>query len=177
MDFEYTLKTDIPIDVVFNALRDDLSKLVEYLPNVKKIEMVERKKTKDRVLLLNKWYGKYQLPVIVNKLLNINEIAWLDKAEWISGEYACIWDFEPLIFKDYVSAHGKNFYTKDGKHTVIKVTGVLDVDFGKHPLVPFLLKNRINQEVSKISLGLIKPNFVNLLKGLEKYLKEQGKQH
>ena len=171
MNFEHSVETALPIDTVFNTLRDDLGKLVEYLPNVKEIQQLERHDSKGSVKLINKWYGKYQIPLIVRKVLNISEIAWLDRAEWLNNKYVCNWSIEPMILKDYVDAHGTNVYTSDGEQTIVKITGDISIDISNYSVVPHILKNKVNNEVSRILLALIKPNFTKLVRGLEKYTK------
>jgi len=173
MYFEHSIKTLLPIDIVYETLKNDLCKLVDYLPNVKKIEVLEKKKAKNKINILNKWYGKYQIPSFISRLLNINEIAWLDRAEWYTDEYLCNWRTEPLIFKKYVDIHGKNTYTSQGKYTIIKITGDINIDLTDHPLVPSLFSKKVNKEVSKITVALIKPNFTKLIKGLEEYINKK----
>ncbi len=173
MYFEHSIKTEVPVKVVYETLRDNLDDLVDYIPNISKIEVLERKKNKEGISILNKWYAKYQIPALVEKLIKIHEIAWLDRAQWASDSYTCEWSIEPLVFQQYADVHGKNTYTTDGKYSTVKITGDITIDVSKHPLVPSLLKNRVNNEISRITLALIKPNFTKLIKGLEEYLKTE----
>ncbi len=177
MNFEYLLKTALPLDIVYKTLRDKFCNLIVYLPNVDKIEELERKELEDRVYVSYKWYGRNVLPLVVEQFVNLGEIAWLDKAEWINSEYICNWSYEPFIFKKHVNAHGTNFYTTDGKDTLIRLTGSLDVHLGHYPLpsvVPSIIKKVITDEFSKVAIALIKPNFVAVIQGLEKYIEESG---
>ncbi|MCL4557097.1 MAG: hypothetical protein M1491_00410 [Deltaproteobacteria bacterium] len=171
MYFEHSIKTEVPVKVVYETLRDDLAELVDYIPNVSRIEVLERKKTKESINVLNKWYGKYQIPAIVEKVIKIHEIAWFDRAQWMNDDYACVWSIEPLILKEYVDVHGRNTYSSDGKYSTVKITGDINIDLGNYPLVPSILRKRVNNEISRITLALIKPNFTKLIKGLEQYIK------
>lgn len=177
MHFEYSLKTKLPIDIVYQTLRDNLCDLTPYLPNVKKIELLERKETEDRVYILNKWYGGDILPHSISQFIKLGEIAWLDRGEWSKNEYVCNWSYEPYIFQNQINAHGRNIYSTDGEYTTIKFTGDIYINLEQYPfviVVPTIIRGKIIDEFLNVVLSLIKPNFISLIKGLEEYIK--GKQ-
>ncbi len=174
MEFRVEERVKFPRDLVYKTLRDDLMKLVPYIPNVKKIEVLEKKKTKEGIFYKNRWYADYNIPKLVQKIVKIEHLTWLDYATWIDKEYACEWKFEPVFFTEYVDAHGRNEFIEDGKETVVVLSGVLNVDTSGHPAVPRLLARRVNKEVERLAMLAIKPNLRKLMKGLREYLKKNA---
>lgn len=173
MHFEYAFDTVLPIDVVYQTLRDDLIDLARYLPNVKYIELLDREETAGGIKITNKWHGKYLDQSLVGRVTHVEEIAWIDKAEWIDDARVCNWSYEPFILKDYIKVHGKNTFSSDGGHTTITITGDLAIDLAQYPLVHSELKSSINEELTKDFLELIRTNFATLIKGLEEYVKKR----
>ena len=156
-------------------LRDNLYRLSTNMPNVNKIELLERKETKDKIYTLNKWYGKNIFPPSIHQFIRLDGIAWLDKAEWSKNEYVCNWSYEPYIFQDHINAHGRNVYSTEGKYTAINLTGDIHINLEQYPfvvLVPAVTREKIIDESIDIILLLIKENFSALIKGLEEYVKE-----
>jgi hypothetical protein len=176
MHFEYSLKTEIPIDIVYQTLRDDLYNLAQYMPDVNKIELLERKETEDKVYTLNKWYGKNILPFAIDQFIKLGSIiAWLDRGEWSKNEYLCNWSYEPYIFKSHINVQGKDIYSTDGKYTTITFTGDIYINFEQYPfviVVPTIMRKKLVDEFFNIFLSLIKSNFIALIKGLEEYVKK-----
>ncbi len=175
MNFEVEERVNYPREVVFTTIRDKLPELVPYLPNVKKIDVLEKKKTKDIVNLKNKWYADFEIPRAVQKVIKIEEIAWIDYARWSEKDYTCEWRIEPVFFKEYVDVKGVNYYYEDDGETIIKLTGEINIDVSKHPLVPRLLSGVINKEITGIVVNGIKPNLVSLIEGVRKFLKSKKK--
>ncbi len=170
MHFENSMKIALPTELVYKTLRDDIYKLVIYIPNVEKIELLDRKETDDKVYLTNKWYGKEVLPSFISQFIKTDDIAWMERAEWLNNENKSIWDYEPFIFKEYINAHGENTYSPDGEYTVITFNGDVSINFKDYPFIPMTFRDIINHELSQYLLMLIKSNFVSLVKGLEEYI-------
>lgn len=176
MHFEYSLKTEVPIEIVYQTLRDNLYKLAPYLPDIAKIELLDRKETEDKVYTLNKWQGKNILPAVISQFIRLDGIAWLDKGQWSKSEYVCEWSYEPYIFQNNINARGKDIYSTDGKYTTIKLIGDINVNLEQYPfmiVVPTVMREKIVDEFLNVVLALIKPNFIGLIKGLEEYVKEK----
>lgn len=173
MNFESEEKVKFKRDLVFTTIRDRLTELVPYLPNVKKIEVLEKKKTKDIVTIKNKWYADFEIPKTVQKIIKIEQITWIDYAKWNEKDYTCEWRIEPEFFKEYVNARGKNYYIDKDGETIVRLTGEIDIDVSPHPLVPRLLSGVINKEITRIVVHGIKPNLTSLIDGLRKFLKEK----
>ncbi len=174
MHFEHSLKIAIPAHITYETMRDELDKFVVYLPNIVSTTILERKDSGNKTYMTSKWQGRYILPDIIGEMIKVSDIAWLDRAEWFNDKHACNWNFEPFIFKDYIKINGLSLYSKDGKCTKITIKGDIEVNFLHFPLIPTLLKDKMNKQVSNILISLVKPNFITLYNGLEKYVKAKN---
>ena len=175
MHFEYSLKTELPINIVYETLRDNLCKLAKYLPDVAGIELVEKKETEDRVYTVNKWQSKNILPPSISQFIKLDGVAWLDRGEWSKSEYVCTWSYEPFIFQGQFNARGQDSYSTDGRYTTIMLSGDLAINLEQYPfviVVPTIMRKKIVDEFLNILLSLIKSNFTALIKGLEQYARE-----
>ena len=69
-----------PREEVYNVLKNDLEKLVPYMPNVKKIEMVNRvEKGEGLTAITNHWYANAEIPTIAKKFIKEDLMSWKDR--------------------------------------------------------------------------------------------------
>ncbi len=175
MQFDYALKTKLPIDLVYKTLRDDLYKLVRYMPDVRSISLIDRTETEDKIITLNKWEGRNILPATLSEFIKLENIAWIDRGEWSKTGYLCTWNYDPFIFQERINARGQDIFTTDGTQTTITFTGEIYLNFDQYPfvvVVPAMIRKKIVDEFTNIILSLIQSNFKALIKGLEQYAEE-----
>src|SRR5687768_17321438 len=85
-----------PRDAVWTAYRDDLAAFIEFLPNVRHIEVHEREELGSGVVRLrNTWYGSTELPASLASKLEERFLSWEDCAIWDSRTFSCEWTIEP----------------------------------------------------------------------------------
>lgn len=171
MNFEVIDKVPYPLDDVFTTMRDKLVDLVPFLPDVKNIELVERKDLENgNVKIVNNWYAEDNIPKALKSLIKAEQLGWVDYAEWDTEKKKVYWNLEMMFFKEYVTVKGENTFTGDDKTTTITLSGDLSLDLAKHPMVPKLLAKSITKQVEKVVLALVKPNLVKVNRGIEKHL-------
>ncbi|MBI2058367.1 MAG: hypothetical protein HYT87_01215 [Nitrospirae bacterium] len=164
-----------PFESVYPTYRDKLVSLVPYLPDVKSIEILEKERKGKRLRLVNRWTARTQVPGVVRKIIGLDQVMWLDHADWDDDAHRVAWRFEIPGLDDYVQASGKNeFFDEKGK-TKVCLSGEFTIDATKHPRVPRLLARTIQPQVEKFIFVLIKPNLLAVNRGLEKLLSEPGK--
>lgn len=167
MHFEFSFKTDLPVDFVYHTIRDDLPRIVDYCRNIEKIEVLERHETRDAVFLVNKWHGRDMISTILKTFMGGDKIAWIGRAEWLKREYVCDWSFEPFVFKNNLTINGRDSYTSDGMGTKIVLAGEVETHFNSYVLLPSLF----GREIAAVALAAMKPNFADIVTGLEKYVR------
>lgn len=172
MLYEYSVKISLPVPVVYETMRDCFDKFTTYLPNIVHIKILERKDRGRKTTITSKGQGRYILPEIIGLMIKAPDMAWITTSEWLNDEYTCSWEYQPFIFRDYIKVTGTDTFTADGKGTRVTTKGNIYVNFMHYPLIPSLLKQKINGQISDIVMNLVKPNFFAVYDALEKYVKD-----
>lgn len=174
MELSCDARIPFPRDVVFAAYRDDLVKLLPYLPNVRRIEIKSRKDDGPRSELVNIWHGGGEIPAAARAVLSESMLSWTDYATWLGDQWVCEWRIETHAFTDAVNCRGRNAFLEDGPgKTLLQIRGKLDIDAKKIKGVPGFLAGKVGKIVEEFLVGKIQPNLVETVKGLEKYLQSK----
>lgn len=161
----------MPVTVVYEAARDNLEKLAAWLPNIVTITVQERKDVGATTYITSKWQGKSILPDIIGSIIKGPDMGWIDRSEWVNDKHIHNWKCEPFIFKDYISVNGTDIFSEDVEHTKITTHGTINVNFMNYPLIPTLLKQKINEQISHVISSLIEPNFIAAITAIEKHIR------
>ena len=151
-----TCPSTIPFsrDAVFKAYRDDLTSLVQYLPNIEKIEVVKREEPADGIIEFeNHWYAEAQIPKVAQSFIKPEMLKWIDYAKWDQNNYTCDWRIETFFMREAVT-----------------FSGDLSLNAKAVPGVPKLLAGTIKPQLEKFIISLITPNFETINKGIISYL-------
>lgn len=174
-----TLEADatlpFPRPVVFAAYRDHTPALVEYLPNIRKIEVKERSDEEDGIVkLVNIWHGGGELPAAARVVLSDNMMSWTDYATWNPEEWSVAWRIETHSFSEAVRCEGKNrFYdTPDG--TRLEIRGEIHIDGSKVAGVPKFMRKNVSNMVTDFLKKKITPNLLEVSGALQAYLEKNG---
>jgi hypothetical protein len=164
-----------PRDVVFKAYRDDITKLLPYLPNVRNIEVKSRKDDGTRSELVMVWHGGGEIPGAFRAVLSESMLSWTDYATWDSQALRCEWRTETHALTEAVQSRGANLFVEDGPgKTVLQMRGTFDIDPKKIRGVPGFLATKIGKAVEDFLGGKIEPNLLETAKGLTRYLQERS---
>jgi len=174
MELSSDARIPFPRDVVFAAYRDDLVKLLPYLPNVRRIEVKSRKDDGPRSDLVNIWHGGGEIPAAARAVLSESMLSWTDYATWLRDQWVCEWRIETHAFTEAVQCGGRNEFLEDGPGaTILQIRGKLEIDAKKIKGVPGFLAGKVGKIVEEFLVGKIQPNLVETVKGLEKYLQSK----
>lgn len=166
-----------PRDHAFTTYRDKLASLVTYLPNVEKIEVLEREELANGdTRLLNLWKASAtDIPSLLRAFVKPEMLQWKDYAVWHNGEFTCSWRSEIGFLKGAINVEGKNRFEAVGDHSMkIVISGDISVNAKKIPGVPGLLAGKIGPAVEGFVVKLITPNLQEVNRGLARYLKDHG---
>ncbi len=159
-----------PRPVVYAAYRDDLTKLLQYLPNVRNIEVKSRKDDGARADLVNVWHGGGEIPAAARAFLNESMLSWTDYATWNQDAWTCDWRTETHAFTEAVDCAGQNRFLEVEGGTRIEIRGELRIDAKKIKGVPGFLAGKVAAAVESFLAAKIQPNLVEVTEGLRKYL-------
>lgn len=173
MDLSAEASISQPRDAVFQVYRDELVRLLPYLPNVRNIEVKSREEQGDRVSMVNVWHGGGDIPAAVRKFLSDSMLSWTDYAEWNAADHSCAWRSESHSFKDAVHSQGRNVFLENGTGaSIIRIGGRIDVDAAKIKGVPRLLAGGIGPVIERFLVKQVQDNLQEVARGVERYLRE-----
>jgi hypothetical protein len=171
MDLNADATLSFPREVVFAAYRDDLLKLLPYLPNVRGIDVVSRDDTGAITKLVNVWHGGGDLPSAARAFLSESMLSWTDRATWNRDAFACEWAIETHAFTEAVRCRGTTHFLEQGRDaTRLEIRGTLAIDAKKIRGVPALLAGKVGRVVEEFLVAKIRPNLVEVSAGLGRYL-------
>jgi len=163
-----------PRAVVFDAYRDEMTKLVSYLPNVRDIVVKSRKDEGPRSEIVLAWRGGGDIPAALRAVLSESMLSWTDYATWDRQTFRCDWRTETLALTDAVHSSGCNAFLDDGNgKTLLEVRGRFDIDAKKIRGVPGFLAGRIGKGLEEFLGGKIEANLIETAKGMARYLEER----
>ena len=168
---------DIPFarEQVYAVYRDRLPQLVPYLPNIREIVQKSRTEEGHLVKVLNLWKGGGEIPAAARSVVSEKLLEWDDDATWDNHAFTCEWRIVTPHFKDAVYAAGNNTFEALGPdRTRLTIRGELTIDGARVPGVPKFLAKTVAPVVEKFLIAAIKPNLLEVSKGVERFLKEKG---
>jgi hypothetical protein len=172
MDITCDAVIHFPRPLVYQTYRDKLPELLPYLPNIRKIEVKERKQEGSAVHFVNVWHGGGEVPAIARAFLSESMLAWTDFAEWREEAFVCNWRTETHAFTEAVSSSGVNRYFEVDGGTRLEIRGDLTIDAAKIKGVPRLLSGKVGRAVEEFLVKTISKNLLDVSKGLERYLND-----
>ncbi len=161
-----------PLPVVFQAYRDDLAKLVDFLPNIRGIDVKSREESGGTIRFVNEWRGGGDIPSAARVVLSESMLSWTDYATWNESDHTCEWRIETRSFTEAVRCSGKNRFVAVEGGTRLEIRGKIEIDTSKIKGVPRLLSSRVGQTVEDFLVKKITPNLLSVSDGLQRYLEQ-----
>jgi len=161
--------------LVFRTYRDHLRDLLPYLPDVRGIEVRERRDDGLRTQVLNVWRGGGEIPAAARSVLSETMLSWNDHAAWDETDWSCAWRIETHAFTEAVRCSGSNRFVADGENRArIEIRGTLEIDARKLPGVPRLLAGTVAKVIEGMLLARVGPNLVAVSEGVSTYLRAKA---
>ena len=178
MDFEETSLVPHPASTVLDLLIERMEAIVPFLPNIQRIDLVERTPLPDgRLRIVRRWQGSADaVPRVLQPFLSPSLLAWIDTAVWTPAAWRVDWAQASCAVgvASLYDCGGTNYFEPDSgapaDRTRIRITGHLVVRPENLPGVPTFLGRRIAPQVESFVVGLLTPNLTSLADGLRRYL-------
>jgi len=159
---------------VYRAYRDEMPDFVDFLPNVRGIEVQERREDGENVELVNVWHGGGEIPAPLAKIVGENALSWTDAARWLSDEWLCEWKIQTHAFTEAVSCRGvNNFVELDNGRTRLEIHGEISIDMKRVRGVPNFLAGSIGPKIEKFLVRQITTNLTSVSDALTRYLQQR----
>jgi nitrogen fixation protein len=171
MKLDIDSRIPFPRALVYETYRDHMGDLVPYLPNVKSIEVVERKEADGKVTLKNLWWAKTEIPKVAQSILKPEMLSWYDWATWDQATFSNVWHLELRAMKDVVECKGGNRFVEAGPNAcILELRGDLTLHLKHVPGLPRMLAGTLGPTIEKFVVSMLKPNLTEVAKGIETYL-------
>jgi hypothetical protein len=174
MELSADTRIPFPPEVVFAACRDDMAKLLPYLPGIRSIEVTSR--TEDGPIVRNvlEWRAGGNIPRPLRAILSESVMSWTDYATWNASTLSCNWHTKTHAFEKAVRCGARDRFLPDGDGaaTLLEIRGKLDVDGTKLPGVPAFLANRVGRAMEEYLVAKIRSDLTKTAKGLAMLLEK-----
>lgn len=162
-----------PRRLVWLSYRDRLVEMLPFLPSIRSIEVEKREEEQAQVRLLNLWKAKEsEVPAVARPFVKSEMLEWRDYATWKEDVWRCEWRTELSFLKEAIHCSGVNEYSEVNGNTEIRILGEISVDGSKIPKVPRFMAPKLASTVEAFVCKVIKPNLVEINRGLERFLRE-----
>ena len=99
MDFTCSDTVTHPAEVVHALLRDEMTKILPYLPDVAAIDVLTRDEEERGIRQVNVWRASESaVPKVAKAFLKPEMLTWRDHAVWLHAERKAEWHLE--CFRD-----------------------------------------------------------------------------
>jgi hypothetical protein len=159
-----------PRPEVFVAYRDQMARVLEFLPNVRAIDASRRQEEGAVVYRSSEWHGGGEVPAAVRGIVSQSMLAWTEHAKWDATGFLCDWRADSRSFPEGVRCRGRtSFLDGPDGHTLIEVRGAVEVDARRLPGVPGFLAGSVGRSVEEFLVGRIRANLDETTKWFDKY--------
>jgi hypothetical protein len=162
-----------PRELVFRTYRDKLVELVEFMPNIRRIEVRSREETGSITRFVNEWQAGGDIPAAARVVLSESMLSWTDHASWDERDFTCAWRIETHSFREAVSCSGKNRFIEQGGETRLEIRGELSIDVSRIKGVPKFLGKSVSKTVTEFLIKKVTPNLFEASAGLRRYLEKR----
>lgn len=175
MDIRSESRIHHPVSKVFEAYRDHMADVAEFLPDIKCITVLKRSEDGDKVSLHNEWVSDREVPAVAASLIKPDQMRWDDFATWDSKTHTCHWEIKTRFFTDSFTCKGQTELVEQGDATVVRLSGSLAVDLSNGIKgVPGFVARRLAPQIEKLIVGLVTPNLEKTNDAISQYLDAQG---
>lgn len=166
---------EYPAETVYRLVRDEMQLLVPHMPNIHRIQQVERQERVGGPHIVNHWHASTQLPAIATRFVSPEILSWVDRARWNDAAQCVDYDIVGMWRPDLYTCRGTNSYRPHGDGlTEVRVRVELNIHAERLPGIPKLIAKRIVPAVEEFVRRLLQPNLTSLAKGLQAYVKERN---
>lgn len=174
MRFEVREDTRYPRSTVFAAHRDHLEDIIEFLPDVEKVELRSRSRhAGGREEHTHWWTGSpSSLPALLRPMVPPSLLQWRQITLWDPHTWTARWSIEVPGMKEAIVAQGVNRYVEEKGGCRIEIDG----DFEFHPeRIPQLssIPSTAVPMVEKAVVSLIVPMIQRTGSAVAKWLDER----
>jgi hypothetical protein len=173
MQINASIYLPFPRSLVYATYRDKLLELAAHMPNVKSVRLKSRQTEDTTVQQVYEWHGKSDIPAMLKAFVSEDLLTWTDRATWKEAGYLTDWNIQPHAFSEAITWAGQDRYLEEGNGTRVESKGILAIDPKHLKGVPGFLSGQISHIAEDILAKQAEPNFIEMARCVEQYLKQQ----
>ncbi len=171
MKLEHTDTINAPLSKVYTLVKDDLVKIIQYLPNIQDIKVLERSQSGGKDLIINQWFAEAKIPSLAKKFINPDLFSWKDTAYWNDAEHCVDYEIEPFFAKGIYEAKGSNIFKASEDKTRLTLKCEVHIYPDRIPGVPKFIAKQLHPLLEQMIENMLAPNLTSLGKGLQEYFR------
>ncbi len=174
MRFTLTDEIGFPLELVYDTHRDKLEDIIDYLPNVDRIEVLESQVEGEVTRFVKRWTGSSNdVPGVLRPIVKPEYLQWIDRATWDRSRFTTEWELELDFLKGAMSARGINHFIEDGDVTIIEMEGEFNIHPERLSFVPGPIARKAAPALERFVVNLVKPNLRGTNQAVERYIEEK----
>ena len=177
MKIEHTDTINAPLEKVYKLVKEDLPKIVQYLPNIREIKVLETSKVDGRDFVINQWFAEANIPSFAKKFVHENLFSWKDSAYWDDSQHRVDYEIEPFFAKGIYEAKGTNYFRAADDKMRLTLTCEVHIYPEKIPGIPKFVAKQMHPMLEQMIEKMLVPNLTSLGKGLKEYLRVEDVLH
>ncbi len=174
MDLRVDTELTYPRQVVYEAYRDRLPEMVDYLPNISHIDVLQSRRDGHMLHLLNEWHARADIPTVARRVIKPEMLRWNDIAAWHDDGHFVEWRFEMAFLSEQVDVKGRNEFIEAGPdRTVVRIRGTLAIDGERIPGLPRVIGRRAAPQIERFVVALVEPNLRKTAEAVQRFLDDE----
>jgi hypothetical protein len=159
-----------PASEVYRLLKDSLPKIAPYLPNVSRIDVMQRSESGRGTQIVNHWFALGEIPEIAKKVISPDLLSWKDTAVWNDAELKVDFRLESFVMNQLFKVTGTNFIVPAGENrTEVRVVCELELYPERVPGIPRFIASKFKPLAEEHIAKMVAPNLNSLTVGLNRY--------
>ncbi len=175
--FKSIVVVNHPVDLVWVTVRDRLPEIAAMLDDVNSVTVVEHEDARDGVVRqVNRWRSRTKIPEMLAKVVEADDLGWLDRAEWSEKDRCCRWTIEPSFLPGSIRCEGASTYAPamGGRGARVTFEGTLDIDMAGQAALSGALARPLSAVAESVVSNLIPKNFRKTLEAAASLIEGEG---
>ncbi|MCM1985370.1 hypothetical protein [Lyngbya confervoides] len=174
MEIHVDTRIPFPLDLVYATYRDRLPETVSYLPNVRALQLLERRCEPDHIFCHYEWEGGGEIPAMIRSFISVDLLKWSEQNDWNNVLHQVRWRIAPHLFAEAIDCAGKNRFIAEGDGTRVETRGHLRINPAQLSNVPTMMRGIVANAAEKILGEAIAPNLEKMGDAIV-FLLQEGK--